>query len=194
MSALLTVELAMQAGALWIAARLDVGPRGLVLVGPNGAGKTSTLLALLGLAPADGRVAIGDLVLADSDAGIALPPEARRLGYLPQDYALFPHLTAADNVGFALACASGGRPRRASDARAPAPCSTTSGWRRPQTSALTRSRAGERQRVALARALAAAPLALLLDEPFAALDVETRADSAASSRGPSGPWSGLSSW
>jgi molybdate transport system ATP-binding protein len=174
-SALLTVELAMQAGALAIVARLDVGPRGLVLVGPNGAGKSSTLLALLGLAPADGRVAIGELVLADSAVGLALPPEARRLGYLPQDYALFPHLTAADNVAFALACAARPLPARERRARAHALLDDV-GVAQAADKHPDALSGGERQRVALARALAAAPLALLLDEPFAALDVETRAD------------------
>ena len=171
----MTAELSLQAGTLAIAARLDVGARGLVLVGPNGAGKTRTLLALLGLTPARGRVAIGDRVLADSAAGVALPPEQRRLGYVPQDYALFPHLSAADNVAFALACAAPAEGAAARRARARALLGdvgvAASADKRPEMLS-----GGERQRVALARALAASPLALLLDEPFAALDVETRAD------------------
>jgi molybdate transport system ATP-binding protein len=172
----LAIDVAVSAGALEIVARLDVGARGLVLVGPNGAGKTTTLLAVLGLTtPLRGRVVIGGQALFDAERGLDLAPEQRRLGYMPQDYALFPHPSAADNVGFALAC--GERPAAVAERRARARelladvGVAEAADKRPDTLS-----GGERQRVALARALAVAPRALLLDEPFAALDVETRAD------------------
>ena len=81
------------------------GDKLLAVVGPNGAGKTTLLHALLGIvAPTQGRVTLGAEVLFDQAAGIDLPVEERRIGYVPQDYALFPHLTAGENVEFALGC------------------------------------------------------------------------------------------
>lgn len=140
----------------------------LVVVGPNGAGKTSLLLALLGALPVEsGQVELGGRRLLDTSAGVALPTEERRLGYLPQDYALFPHLSVRGNLAFAHRSAGGAGPNvdallqqlglEALADRAPRGLS-----------------GGEQQKVALARALAAGPQALLLDEPLAALDVHAR--------------------
>jgi molybdate transport system ATP-binding protein len=148
----------------------------VAVVGPNGAGKTTLVLSLLGLvAPAQGRIALGPDVLFDASAGVDLPTEERRIGYVPQDYALFPHLTAADNVGFALACRAPVPPRRQRAQRARALLERVGAAsyadRRPADLS-----GGERQRVALARALATDPRALLFDEPFAALDATARAE------------------
>ncbi len=157
-----------------IALAFASGARRLALVGPSGAGKTQTLRMMAGITRPDaGLVSIGARVLYDSAGRIDLAPQARRLGYVFQDYALFPHLTVRQNIGF-------GRWR---------------GWRNPARGrpdpAVARWIAsfhldgvadhyphqisgGQRQRTALARALVNDPLALLLDEPFAALDTGLR--------------------
>jgi molybdate transport system ATP-binding protein len=141
---------------------LSLGPETLALVGPSGAGKTSLLRAIAGLERGTtGRVIWHDEVWMDSGQAIQLPPERRRVGYLPQDYALFPHLSVAGNVRFA---ARRDRP----DLLDRLGISHLAAARPGQLSG------GERQRVALARALAREPGLLLLDEPFAALDAITR--------------------
>jgi molybdate transport system ATP-binding protein len=150
---------------------LDVAPgRCLALAGPSGAGKTSVLRIAAGLLlPDAGRVACGDQVWLDTARGRDVPPERRRVGVVFQDYALFPHLSARDNVAFGIA----GRPRadrrrRAQDALERLGVGVLAAARPGDLSG------GERQRVALARALAPEPRALLLDEPLAALDARNR--------------------
>ena len=141
-----------------------------VLFGPSGAGKTLTLQCLAGLTrPDHGRIVVGDRVLFDAAAGIDLPPQQRRIGYVFQGYALFPHLTVADNVGFGLR----DRPRAERRARIDRVLG------RLGLAALERRyprelSGGERQRVALGRALAIEPALLLLDEPLSALDAPLR--------------------
>jgi molybdate transport system ATP-binding protein len=165
----LTASIALRAGALDLEVALEVDERGLVLVGPNGAGKTTVLLALVGARrPAHGRVAIGGDVVFDSAGGIDRPTEERGVAYLPQNYALFPHLTAAQNVAFGL---RGPRAERIDKARALLGRLDVGSHADRHPGALS---GGEQQRVALARALAPAPRALLLDEPLAALDIESR--------------------
>ena len=135
------------------------------IVGVSGAGKSTLLLTLLGdQTPTRGRVALGDRTLFDAEAGIDVPVHERRIGIVFQDALLFPHLDVAGNVAFGLA----GRDR-------------PEAWLERVGASALASRSpgelsgGERQRVALARALAARPDALLLDEPFSALDTASRA-------------------
>ncbi|MEW1699644.1 ABC transporter permease [Streptomyces sp. NPDC091278] len=147
---------------------LDAGPgTTIAVVGPNGAGKTTLLRALLGLTPR----AHADLRLGDEDV-TALPPHRRRVAWVPQDGALFPHLTALANTAYGL--------RAQGVARAAARREAGAWLDRLGVGHLAHRRpgqlsGGQAQRVALARALAARPRLLVLDEPLAALDQTTRA-------------------
>jgi molybdate transport system ATP-binding protein len=160
--------------------RLDVdleAPVGtLAVVGPNGAGKTTLLSLLLGARAAErGRIEVGGVTLLDTARGVHVPVERRRLGYVPQDYALFPHLTVWQNVEFAICSASPGLDSAARAAKADRALADLGlgalAERRPASLS-----GGEKQRVALARALSVEPRALLLDEPLSALDVHARAE------------------
>ena len=155
---------------------LETNGGGLAIAGPNGAGKTTALLAIVGaVRPDDGRVRLGGDVLYDASRGVDVPTEERGIAYVPQDYALFPHLTAAGNVEFALGCLRAPRPprQRRDQARALLDRLGVLGCAERRPGALS---GGERQRVALARALAREPRALLFDEPFAALDASARGE------------------
>ncbi len=157
----LRVDLSLPLRSFDVELELDVGAETVALVGPSGAGKTSVLRAIAGLArPASGTIACGGDVWFDSAQRIDRRPDQRSIGYVFQEYALFPHLNVAQNVTF-----GGGRADRLL-------------WRlRIEHLAEARPSelsGGERQRVALARALARNPRVLLLDEPMAALDPHTR--------------------
>jgi molybdate transport system ATP-binding protein len=162
-------------GAFDLHADLEVAAGETVAVlGPNGAGKTTLLRALAGLVPLrDGRVVLGATVLEEPAAGVYVPPEGRPIGVVFQDYLLFPHLSALENVAFGLRCR--GVPRAVARERA-------RGWLvRMNLAERAAARPGElsggqAQRVALARALAVEPELLLLDEPLSALDVSIRAE------------------
>jgi molybdate transport system ATP-binding protein/molybdate/tungstate transport system ATP-binding protein len=138
----------------------------LVLLGPTGVGKTVLVETIAGLhRPSAGRV-----LLAGADV-TALPPEERGLGYVPQDYALFPHLSVAGNIGFGLRMR--GLDARESDARVEAVAGRL-GIGHLLERSVGRLSGGERQRVALARALVIEPKVLILDEPTSAVDPGTR--------------------
>ncbi|MBI3304630.1 MAG: ABC transporter ATP-binding protein [Deltaproteobacteria bacterium] len=142
----------------------------IVLFGPSGAGKSLTLQAIAGTVQPDvGCIVIDDQTVYDSARSITLSPQARRVGYVPQHYALFPHLTAAENISFGLT----GLPRRERERRVEELITLfgLQGLERRRPHELS---GGQQQRVALARALAAQPRLLLLDEPFAALDAPLR--------------------
>lgn len=172
----LEVRVVARVGRLLLDVALDCDARTLVLIGPNGAGKSSLLSAILGALPVErGRIAVREAVLLDTAAGIDEPIERRRLGYLPQDYALFPHLSVRENVAFALASASPTRDRDERTLQVDALLAELGLEALAERSTRALS-GGEKQRVALARALSIAPRALLLDEPLAALDVHSRAE------------------
>ncbi len=156
------VTLPLPRFALRVEATLPAGVT--AVMGPSGAGKTSLLESVAGLRGATGRVAVGGEPLLDTARGVSLPPERRRVGYVPQDSGLFPHLSVLGNVRFG-ARADHGAVEAAIDTLEIRPLLD----RRPLTLS-----GGERQRVALARALATRPRLLLLDEPLAALDVRLR--------------------
>lgn len=147
----------------------------IVLLGPSGAGKSMTVKAIAGLVRPDaGHIRLNGRTLFDAAGGVDIATEARNVGYVFQDYALFPHLNVRQNIGFGLA----------------------TGWRNPGARKVQQAvdhwleafgladmahqlpaelSGGQRQRTALARALVKQPAALLLDEPFSALDPHLRA-------------------
>ena len=141
-----------------------------VLIGPSGCGKTSLLRCIAGLERLQsGRISIDGEPLADAAAGLHLSPEARRIGMVFQDYALFPHLSVADNIGFGLRHL--GRAQRQQRIKE---VLDLVGLAHAAKRAPHQLSGGQQQRVALARALAPAPRLLLLDEPFSSLDVDLR--------------------
>jgi molybdate transport system ATP-binding protein len=142
------------------------------LLGPNGAGKSTTLQALAGLLRvSSGAVTLDGVVLDDAQRGVHLPAEERRVGIVFQDYLLFPHLSARDNVAFGLRARGIGKAeaREVADRWLTRMGLAAHAARRPRELS-----GGQAQRVALARALATEPRLLLLDEPLAALDAGTR--------------------
>ncbi|HEX6360844.1 ABC transporter ATP-binding protein [Actinophytocola sp.] len=143
----------------------------VALLGPNGAGKTTALRALAGLLPiTGGHVRLGDEVW-DLPPNVFVPAEHRRIGVVFQDYLLFNHMTALDNVAFGLRARGASRADARATAQAWLDKVGLDGHRHKRPRALS---GGQAQRVALARALATEPGLLLLDEPLAALDASTR--------------------
>jgi molybdate transport system ATP-binding protein len=169
----LEAHLALRLGTLDLDVKLRVDDGEIVaLLGPNGSGKSTALRTLAGLRSIDaGRIELDGEVLDDPITGAWVPPEQRPMGVVFQDYLLFPHLDALDNVAFGL---------RSRGERRAAARRTALGWLervglgdRPHARPSELS-GGQAQRVALARALATEPRVLLLDEPLSALDAGTR--------------------
>jgi len=152
---------------------LDVAfhaPPGVTVVfGPSGSGKTTLLECLAGLAtPEIGAIAVRGEPLFDSSRKINLPPPERRVGYVFQELALFPHMTAAENIAFGVRAAGEEKQALVRDVLQRFDITRVAERRPDEISG------GERQRVALARALVTRPRLLLLDEPFSALDDELK--------------------
>ncbi|MEU9187266.1 ABC transporter ATP-binding protein [Streptomyces sp. NPDC048484] len=163
----LDAHLVVERGTFRLDVALSVAPGEVVaLLGPNGAGKTTALRALAGLSPLTG----GRLRL-DGTALERTPPESRPVGVVFQDYLLFPHLTALDNVAFGPHCQGATRAQARAQA---AEWLDRLGLADHAGAKPRRLSGGQAQRVALARALATRPRLLLLDEPLAALDARTR--------------------
>ena len=163
---MLLVDIKKKLGAFHLDVSFETGGEVLALLGPSGCGKSMTLRCIAGVErPDSGRIVLNGRVLFDSGKGIDLPPQQRRVGYLFQNYALFPHMTVVQNIA-AGACRLSARERQAA---------VESSIRTFRLEGLERLRprqlsGGQQQRVALARILAGSPELLLLDEPFSALD------------------------
>ncbi len=166
----LSVAFRRRFGAFALDVAFEVGHGITALLGPSGSGKTLTLRAIAGLLRPDaGHITLGAQMLFDAETRTNIPARARHVGYVFQQYALFPHLTVGANVAYGLH----DRPRADRSARVAAVLDLVGlgayAGRTPRTLS-----GGEQQRVALARALAPEPAVLLLDEPFAALDLPLR--------------------
>ncbi|MEO8874626.1 MAG: ATP-binding cassette domain-containing protein [Polyangiaceae bacterium] len=171
MSNVLDVDIAMTRGAVALEVKLVVPGGVTVLVGPSGAGKSTLLSVIAGLVdPTRGTIVLAGEVWFESNSTVNLPPELRRVGFVFQSPALFPHLTVLENVGYGLPRNLTAAQRRARVAGLLARFRVTDlAERKPD-----RLSGGEAQRVALARAIAREPSVLLLDEPFSGLDALLR--------------------
>ena len=163
---MIALDFSVVQGSFRLDVREQLASRITALFGPSGAGKTTVLDAVAGLRrPQRGSIAVGSRVLFASDRGINLPPHHRRVGYVPQDVALFPHMDVRRNVLYG---------RRDGQKLAVDVVMTMLEIEGLLDRSVAQLSGGERQRVALARALMSSPELLLLDEPLAAVDVERR--------------------
>jgi ABC-type sulfate/molybdate transport systems ATPase subunit len=162
------VDISGKVGPLDVGIQFEVPDKLIFIIGPNGAGKSTLMKTMVGAETGmSGLVSIAGRVMMDSKNDVRLPPHMRTLGYVPQGYALFPHMNVLANVAYGCG--------RGADAQAKA----KSALEDVGAAAFAKKRpyelsGGERQRVALARAIAREPAALLLDEPLSALDPTSR--------------------
>lgn len=166
----LSVDIRLRAGTFWLDVAFKTDARDVVILGSSGAGKTLILRAIAGLQkPIDGNIRLQATQLFDSESRIDLPVRRRNIGYLFQDYALFPHLTVEQNIEFGVTRQTKAESSRSLSQMIDMMQLGTLRGRQPDGLS-----GGERQRVAFARALAPHPDLLLLDEPFSALDAPSR--------------------
>jgi molybdate ABC transporter permease protein len=169
-SAALLVAIQKQLPNFHLNVSFSAGSDPLGLLGGSGAGKSMILRCIAGVeTPTQGRIVLNGRVLFDSERGINLPSRDRRIGFLVQNYALFPHMTVAQNIAFSLPKMRSHQVRQQVNTQLAAMQLLEYGDRYPHQLS-----GGQQQRVALARALASQPEALLLDEPFSALDTFLR--------------------
>ncbi|HWK11621.1 MAG TPA: ATP-binding cassette domain-containing protein [Vicinamibacterales bacterium] len=163
---MIELSISLTQGSFTLDFAAELGDGVSALFGPSGAGKTTVLDAIAGLrTPARGRVTVRDRILFDSAARIDVPPHLRRVGYVPQDIALFPHMNVRRNLLY------GSHPGSSPDLDRVLRMLEIEGLLARGVRALS---GGERQRVALGRALMSGPSLLLLDEPLAAVDLPLR--------------------
>jgi molybdate transport system ATP-binding protein len=159
----------LQLGEFQLDVALEGGQSTVALIGANGSGKSTVLRLIAGAYRAKrGRIEVAERCLFDAQQGVDLPPEERRIGYVPQGFGLFPHLNALENVAFGL---PGPKPQRRVQALEMLESLDAADFASLMPNQLS---GGQAQTVSLARALVVEPSLLLLDEPFAALDVVAR--------------------
>jgi molybdate transport system ATP-binding protein len=166
----LSVDFEKRLGDFHLRPRFDAESELVVLLGPSGSGKSLTLRAIAGLLPPDsGRIELPQGLVFDSARNVDVQPQERSVGYVVQNLALFPHMTVAENIAFAIA--GWPRPEREARLRELVELLGLQGLEARLPNAIS---GGQQQRTALGRALAARPRVLLLDEPFSALDSQVR--------------------
>ncbi len=168
---MLSIDFDLRVGDFDLQPTFESGDELVVLFGPSGCGKSLTLQAIAGLrTPDSGRIVLpGERIAFDAEARVNMAPQARGVGYVVQNLALFPHMTARQNIEFGLAHLP--KARRSERTLALVDLLSLQGLEGRRPAQLS---GGQQQRVALARALAAEPSLLLLDEPFSALDASLR--------------------
>jgi molybdate transport system ATP-binding protein len=164
----ITIDVTMRQQSFLLQVRESASVEVLGLFGPSGSGKTSLLEAIAGIrTPDEGEIRVGDRLLFDSAARINVPARDRRIGYVPQDALLFPHMNVRENVTFGARGAQGAQGAQGADYAGLVEMLDLSHLVDRRVQKLS---GGEKQRVAIARALMTNPSILLLDEPLAGVD------------------------